>query len=176
MNQIDTSSSSLYFAASSIAANNQASKEAINKTKEKKVGNNFSSVLKTVEEEKKLIAQGLPPEIAKMSDDDAIDFLKDELDMAGDDFGINATPHAFEKYKKAVGQFIKFLEIKNYRVDTHKRFSRRKRELKPAVQIVVINEQLNKLAYDMWYNHLDKLNLLKKVHEINGLVIDLLAI
>ena len=35
MNQIDTSSSSLYFAASSIAASNQASKEAINKTKEK---------------------------------------------------------------------------------------------------------------------------------------------
>ena len=121
------------------------------------------------------MSQGLPAELAGKPIDEAIDFLKDELDMAGDNFGINATPQAFDRYKKAVGQFIKFLEKNNYTIDVKKRMPRRGKAVKPAFQVIAINQELDRLAYDLWYNHLDKLKILEKVHEINGLVIDLLA-
>ena len=112
-----------------------------------------------------------------MSTDDAVTFLQDELAAAGDELGLNATPQAFDRYKKAVGQFIKFLEKNNYTIEIHKRPQRRRgKAVKPAIQVVAINEELDKLAYGLWYNQLDKLKLLEKVHQINGLVIDLLAI
>ena len=87
----------------------------------------FSSLIKDKQEENLLLSQGLPPEISGMSVDDAIDFLKDELDIAGDQLGINATPKAYDRYKKAVGQFVKFLEKNNYTVERHKRFGRNRK-------------------------------------------------
>lgn len=177
MNPVDATSGSLYFAAAANAAQNQAARETQKQNEQKKISKGFSSLVKDKQMEQELVADGLPPEIANMSMDDSVDFLKDELDMAGDDLGINATPQAFDRYKKAVGQFIKFLVKNNYTVDVHKRFGRTRtgKPVKPAYQISVINEKLDKLAYDMWYNHLDKLQMLAKVHEITGLIIDLMA-
>ena len=42
--------------------------------------------------------------------------------------------------------------------------------------IQTIDKKLEQLNYDIWYNHLDKLKLLEKIHEINGLVVDLTAV
>ncbi|MBO4678089.1 MAG: DUF327 family protein [Lachnospiraceae bacterium] len=177
MNPVDATSGSLYFAAAANAAQNQAAKETQKQKGAGRITKGFSSLIKDKQEENLLLSQGLPPEISGMSVDDAIDFLKDELDIAGDQLGINATPKVYDRYKKAVGQFVKFLEKNNYTVERHKRFGRNRkgRPLDPAVQIAAINEKLEKLSYDIWYNHLDKLKLLEKVHEINGLVIDLMA-
>ncbi|MBQ0161997.1 MAG: DUF327 family protein [Treponema sp.] len=177
MNPVDATSGSLYFAAAASAAQNQAARETQKQKEQKKISKGFSSLVKDKQEEQQLVADGLPPEIANMTMDDAVDFLKDELDMAGDDLGINATPQAFDRYKKAVGQFIKFLAKNNYTVNVQKRFGRTRsgKALKPVYQIGVINEKLDKLAYEIWYNHLDKLQLLAKVHEINGLVVDMLV-
>lgn len=175
MSKVDSALGSLYYAGTALTANSQAAKKTQEKTQSQKIKKTFSSFVEDKKEENYLISQGLPLEIAGMSIDDAVDFLKDELDMAGDNLGINATPQAFDRYKKAVGQFIKFLEKNNYTIDIHKRKSRRGKTVKPAFQIIAINEQLDKLARDLWYNHLDKFKLLEKVHQINGLVIDLLA-
>lgn len=174
MNAVDTTNS-LYFAAAASAAQNQAAKETQKQKQQEKIGNKFSSLVKDKQEENYLVSQGLPSEIAGMSVEDAVDYLKDELDTAGDNLGINATPQAFDRYKKAVGQFIKFLEKNNYTIDIHKRMPRRGKSVKPAYQILVIDEKLDRLANDMWFNNLDKLKLLERVHEINGLVIDLMA-
>lgn len=177
MNSIETSNS-LYYAAAVSASQNQAAKE-LNKKKNEKTGSRFSSILKDKQEEQYLVSVGLPKEIAGMSTDDAVTFLQDELAQAGDELGLNATPQAFDRYKKAVGQFVKFMEKNNYTIELRKRPQRRRRNGKPAdpvVQVKAINEELDKLAYGLWYNQLDKLKLLEKVHEINGLVIDLLAV
>lgn len=172
---VDSTANSLYFTAAMSAAQNQAVAESQKKNRKEKIANTFSSLLKDKQEEQYLVSEGLPAELAGKSVDEAVDFLKDELDMAGDNLGINATPQAYDRYKKAVGQFIKFLEKNNYTIDVKKRKPRRGQIMKPAYQIMAINQELDKLAYDLWYNHLDKLQLLKKVHQINGLVIDLLA-
>ena len=175
MNSVDTTNS-LYFAAAVSASQNQTARELKNK-KDEKIGSKFTSLLKDKQEENYLISIGLPPEISGMSTDDAVTFLQDELAAAGDELGLNATPQAFDRYKKAVGQFIKCLEKNNYTIEIHKRPQRRRgKAVKPAIQVVAINEELDKLAYGLWYNQLDKLKLLEKVHQINGLVIDLLAI
>lgn len=173
MNSVDTTNS-LYFAAAVSASQNQTARELKNK-KDEKIGSKFTSLLKDKQEENYLISIGLPPEISGMSTDDAVTFLQDELAAAGDELGLNATPQAFDRYKKAVGQFIKFLEKNNYTIDVKKRMPRRGKAVKPAFQVIAINQELDRLAYDLWYNHLDKLKILEKVHEINGLVIDLLA-
>ena len=174
MNSVDTTNS-LYFAAAVSASQNQTARELKNK-KDEKIGSKFTSLLKDKQEENYLISIGLPPEISGMSTDDAVTFLQDELAAAGDELGLNATPQAFDRYKKAVGQFIKFLEKNNYTIDVKKRMPRRGKAVKPAFQVIAINQELDRLAYDLWYNHLDKLKILEKVHEINGLVIDLLAV
>ena len=46
----------------------------------------------------------------------------------------------------------------------------------PLVLVQTIDKKLEQLNYDIWYNHLDKLKLLEKIHEINGLVVDLTAV
>ena len=49
------------------------------------------------------------------------------------------------------------------------------RIIKPMHQIQVIDQKLNQLAAEMLILHGANLNLLAKVEEINGMIIDLLA-
>ena len=48
---------------------------------------------------------------------------------------------------------------------------------KPAyyTQVQVINQKLEQLAGDLVYNHKENIDLLKRLEEINGLIVDLLA-
>ena len=82
-----------------------------------------------------------------------------------------------EIYKEKVKQFITFLTRNNYEIIEKRRGGKNRRgmKLQPFYQIQVINQKLNQLASDMMYNHRRTLNLLARVDEINGLVIDLLA-
>ena len=75
-------------------------------------------------------------------------------------------------------QFISFMQKNNFVLEEHKRFGRSRTGKKkdPAVLIQTIDKRLEQLNYDIWYNHLDKLKLLEKIHEINGLVVDLTAV
>lgn len=177
MNSID--SGSLYFNAAQQAAQAQMQSEQA-KRKDKSEGlkkSSFGSVMQEQAEKSRLISMGLPPEIAGMDEEQAVVFLKDELDAAGDAISINATPEAFDRYKKAVGNMMNFFQKTNYLVASHKRFgkTRKGKPRDPAIEIIAIDEKLNKLANDIWYNHLDKLKLLERIHEINGLIVDLMA-
>ncbi len=177
MNTIDPNGNSLYFTAAA-SASRMAAEEAKKKDKESAVsGSKFRGLVKDKQQENLLISQGLPPEIAGMSDEDAFVYLKDAIDLAGNDLSLNSTSESLEKYKKAISQFIKYIEKTNYTVEEHKRFGKNKkgRARDPAIQIVAINQKLEQLSYDIWYNHLDKLKLLERIHEINGLVVDLMA-
>ena len=138
----------------------------------------FSSMVDKRQEENILASQGLPPEIAGLSQEDALVFLKDQLDSAGDALSESSSGQAFENYKKAVSQFVKFMQKNNFVVEEHKRFGRSRlgKKKDPALLIKAIDEKLERLNYEIWYNHLDKFKLLEKIHEINGLVVDLTAV
>ena len=188
MNSIDPTSNGLYYNATQAAANQVASQNARKAEKEKEVKKtSFASMVGKKQEENILATQGLPPEIAGLSQEDALVWLKDRLDEAGDALSESATGQAFDNYKKAVSQFIKFVEKNNYKLEPHNKAvlgkngkivktAEGKIKTKTFYLVQTIDKKLEQLNYDIWYNHLDKLKLLEKIHEINGLVVDLTAV
>ena len=183
MNSIDSTSNGLYYNATQAAANQAAAQaqaqNARKAQKDKAVKKPlFSSMLNMSQAENALAAQGLPPEIAGLSQEEALVYLKDRLDEAGDALSESATAQEFEKYKRAVSQFVKFMQKNNFVIEERKRFGRTRdgKKRDPAILVQAIDKKLEELNHDIWYNHLDKLKLLEKIHEINGLVVDLTAV
>ena len=171
-NQIN--SQSLYFAATQ-AAGQQLVGQA--KKTEKKEKSAFASKLSEHQEKAALLSEGLPVEIAGLSQDEAIVFLKDALDMAGDELKTRQNLEAMEKYRKKVSQFMKYIVKINYNFITtrEQKKLRSGRVIKPMYQIQIIDQKLNQLAAEMMILHGANLNLLAKLEEINGMIVDLLA-
>ena len=58
-----------------------------------------------------------------------------------------------------------------------RRINRRtEKKADPRIQIKIIDEKLNRLASDMLYVQKENLQLLARVEEINGLIVDLMAV
>lgn len=176
------SSTSLYFNAAQ-SASLQQSKETEKKSKtagtQKK---SFANALKKSQEEFELTQDGLPAEIAGMSAEDAVIFLKDQVDVAGDMLQENPNLERIGAYREKLGNLMRFISRNNYDVPVidrkfHGRPLLDKKTGKQAkyVQIRVINEKLEQLTSDLLYNHSKNINLLARVEEINGLIVDLLA-
>lgn len=170
-------SQSLYFAAAQSASQQLAKKESKKAGKASPIRLSFSETLKKSREEAQLTAEGLPPEIAGMDMEAAIVFLKDAADLASDELKSKQTPETIGNYRTKIGQFLKYVERNNFEVIEKRRFgrSRRGRTLSPYYQIQVINQKLDNLTSDMLYNHSKNLNLLARIEEINGLIVDLIA-
>ena len=172
------SQSSLYFAAAQAAAQQQAKQTKMQEKAERLQRKSFAASLRKTQEELSLASEGLPPEIAGMDEENAVIYLKDAVDIAGDELKVDQSLESLEKYRKKVGQFMKYLVRNNFEVLEHKRRGRNRRTGKsadPYVQIKLINEKLDRLTSDMLYNHANNLNLLSRIEEINGIIIDLLA-
>ena len=86
----------------------------------------------------------------------------------------------FILYKKAVQNFLKFVQSQSYEVED--KFLVRKVKvpghLKPVSRqkcyklVKVVNEKLDSLASDILYNQRDQIRMTAKVEEIKGLLID----
>ena len=173
---------SLYFAAAQAASHQQA-KET---DKEKKLNStqktSFINSLEKSQQEFELANDGLPVEIAGMTEEEAIVFLKDEVDLAGNNLTKNPTMERISDYRRKLGNFMKYISKNNYEVLTLYRRKKGRPLInvktgKPAyyTQVQVINQKLEQLADDLVYNHKENIDLLKRLEEINGLIVDLLA-
>lgn len=174
---INSVNSSLYFSAAASAAQ-EIAKEASKKKRAEEAGKrlSFMDALKKNREAEEFVAAGFPPELAVMGTEEAVSFLKDRMDDAGDRFASEITPDAFSAYKFAVNQFVKYIVKNNFKVEEKNRTGiPRRRKTDPLVTIQVISEKLDKIATDMLSTHKKNLNALARVNEIQGLVIDLLA-
>ena len=169
-------------------ATSQAAKESNKKEKtdsSKKV--KFSELLKakkpaggTVE------AFDFPPEIADMEIEDAAVFLRDAVDLAGNDVATAATTENLMKFKKTVKQFVEFVVLNNYEVKTKKRhgvsqtmqmfskYNAKVRPKDPRMIVTTINQKLDAMTRAMLMDHKNNLQLLAQVNEIKGLIIDLM--
>ena len=167
-------SQSLYFAATQ-AASQQLAQQA--KKTEKKQKTSFASSLSAHQERAQLLSEGLPLELAGMTDEEAVVFLKDQMDMAGDELKARQDLASMENYRKKVGHFMKFIVKNNFEFIKKKRFGRNRkgRPVDPYCQVQIIDQKLNQLAAEMLILHGSNLRLLAKLEEINGLVVDLLA-
>lgn len=173
-------SHSMYLAAAQAASQQAARNQQAQKKEQtgKTAPSPFLSALAKSEEEATLVQEGLPLEIAGMQMEDAVTFLKDAVEMAGDQLKQRQDLASMENYRKKVKQFIQFVVKNSFEVEKHQRrgFNRRGRKIDPRVQVKIIDEKLNKLASEMMYLQKENLKLLAKVEEINGLIIDLIAV
>lgn len=180
MNSIDPLSSSLYFSAVT-----NASKEATKGKKvEKSNKTSFSSMVKKSQEVEELLSFGLPIEIAGMEIEEAVAFLKDSVDSAADKLSSEINAENFADFRMAVTNFVKYISKNNFEIDKTKRFGMtkkstvyfsEKRPKDPYVQLRVVDEKLNELATMVLQNYNDKIQMLAKVDEIKGLLVDFFA-
>lgn len=176
---VNSVNSSLYFSATS----NAVSEVAKETNKKKRLEQNhrkfsFADALRKNLTEEEYLAAGFPPEIIGMEIEEAAIFLKDRMDEAADRLANDFTREGFTNYRLAVNQFVKYIVKNNFTVEKQNRFGVNKRTGKkrdPLLQIQIINQKLDMLAMDMRSIHLDKLKLLARVNEIQGMIIDLLG-
>ena len=168
------STQSLYFAATQAASQQQARQAQKTEKKEKSA---FATAFEKRREEESLVSEGLPVELAGMSEDEAVVFLKDAMDLAGDELKAKQDLASMEKYRRKVSQFMKYIVKINYNFITTREQKRLRngRVFNPLYQVQVIDQKLNQLASEMLILHGANLKLLAKVEEIQGLIIDLMA-
>lgn len=149
----------------------------------------FSSVLKnkieTDEINSEMEAQGLPtdiPEIRGMSFEEAETFLIDSVYSSGDKLKQSPVQENFAEYKKAVQNFLRFVQSQSYELEETKGIMRKvhqKGRLKPVSKqktytlVKVVNEKLDSLASDILYNQKDQLKLAAKIDDLKGLILDI---
>ena len=198
MAEIDSLGTNYYYSGVQNASN-EAIKRNQKKEETQKTGGarkvKFGELLKSSDEvEAQFAAQGLPPEIAAMSIDDAGVYLADAVSKAGNDLSENLTQENLDKFKQSVSQFIRFVVSNNYQINAHRKKDRLGHELivpsrtnffsnyslpphkiDPRLKIKVINEKLDALARETLSLQMNNLKILAQVNEIKGLVVDLMS-
>ena len=167
------SNQAMQFAAAQASAR-QFAQQA--KKSEKATKLSFASSLQKSQAEAKLIEEGFPPELAGMTQEEAVIFLKDEVDIAGEDLKFHQSLENLENYRKKIGQFLKYISKNNYEVVERQKMVRStgKRKKPTVCYIQMISQKMNKLLTDVIYNQQGNLRLLARIGEINGLIVDLL--
>ena len=112
MSSMDVLNSSLYFSsvanASREAQKNQ-DKQKVDKTKKTA----FSSMMQKSQEIQELASEGFPVEIAGMSVEEAVVFLKDAVDSSADKLNDFVSAENFAEFRKSVSSFLKYVEKNN---------------------------------------------------------------
>ncbi len=175
MPQIDSLQSSLHLSSIGTASTTSGKRsEKAERSQPKK--SRFASMVEQKVEENKMISAGLPPEIAGMEFEDALVYLKDQADIASDAARSDFTLEAFKSYRKAVGDLIRFIVHTNYEVKMNIRRRPSKRfKTEKFYLINVVDEKIDKLAADILANHLETMQILVRIDEINGILVDLLT-
>jgi uncharacterized protein len=178
---IEAVNDGMYFLASQQIASKQS--DSAKKSRDTKEASSvkktsFASIFQKSQAEQALINEGLPAEIAGMSVEDASIYLKDQAEIAGDKLKNSPIPENFADYKKKVSALLKYIVKNNFEFNqtVKARINRRGKQIYPKYQIQVIEKKLDEMATRFLYGQKDQLEMLKKVDEIHGLIVDLMAL
>ena len=190
MNEIDQVSNSFLYASVQNSSNPLAKtdkKEASAKVKK----GSFSKLLKEAktEEEFTFSKAGLPPEVQNLSFDETVVFLKDAVDLAGNDLAENPSYDNINRFKKSVKDFVTFVVANNYNVrrkeqrgwknvranQVFSKYSDIPSPKDPKVAVSILNQKLDSLVYDTLMTQKKNLNTLARINEIKGLIVDILG-
>lgn len=102
-----------------------------------------------------------------------VEALLDQVYSTGQDLARNPSPENVLAYKKAVGRFVR--QVVGGSVELQETEGRMRKDMKkPKYAILhVIDEKLDKLGAYVLSTQKDKLEILRRVDELNGLLIDL---
>lgn len=113
---------------------------------------------------------------------DSIDYTKldledllDDIHEAGENLKEVPTLQNVKLYKGSVSKFLKFIVKNSLETETTagSNFNPLKKQKKYTI-IRVVDEKLERLAAGVLQNQSDKLSILEKIEEINGLIVNLL--
>ena len=115
--------------------------------------------------------------IEAFDEDSDLEDLLDDVHRQGEQLVAEQTLSAIESYKKSVRNFMHYVVQQAMKVESidGAKFNRFKpsNKQKRYTLISVIDDKLDKLAAGILMNQGRQLNLLAKVEEINGLLVDL---
>lgn len=190
MNEIDQVSNSFLYASVQNSSNPLAKtdkKDAASKVKK----GAFSKLLKEepAQEEFSFSKVGLPPEVQNLSFDETVVYLKDAVDLAGNDLAEDPSFENINKFKKTVKDFITFVVANNYNVQIKQqrgwknvhvnqvfsKYSDIPSPKDPKVAVSILNQKLDSLVYDTLMTQRKNLNTLARINEIKGLIVDILG-
>lgn len=191
MSEVDSLGTAYYYSGVQNSTNEALKNRKSEKT-DKTKKSSFAQFLKTdTENEPSFKTVGLPPEIQSMTMEDAAVFLKDAVDMAGNDLSTEVSRENIEKFKKAVTQFVSFVVQNNYEVTKNKpkrpkfvspvgmfsNYNTTPRMKDPKVQINIINQKLDAMMRETLHTQSNQGNfkILQQADEIKGLIVDLLS-
>lgn len=195
MAQIDSLGTNFYYSGVQNASReNVQKKEKTENSKTVKKSRFADFINKKEEVQPDFVATGLPQEIRTMPFDDAVIFLKDSVDLAGNDLAENISDENIQKFKQAVTNFVKFVIMNNYEVSSKRRKLRNGQDLlvpsktnffsnyslpphkaDPKYKVEIINKKVEELTRFTLKNQMDNLKILAQVNEIKGLIVDLMS-
>ena len=188
MNDINPLGNSFLYAGIQNTANELKNQKTEKSEKTKK--SSFADILHQNKTQAAFESSGLPSEIQNMTIEDAAVYLRDQFDLAGNEISSNVSTENILKFKKAVSDFLKFIEQNNFDVEIMNRKLRIPQaskqnffspfELPPKKQITrikmqTINQKLDALTRDMLSRQANNLKILAQVDEIKGLIVDLMC-
>jgi uncharacterized protein YaaR (DUF327 family) len=136
--------------------------------KQKKLTHPFSSILQSIDGEDEDLT-----EILTISEDHPLESALDDIHELGEELKEKPSLKTISRYKRAVRGFMQYV-VKNS-MDIDEQVSgvnilKRKR----YTLIKIIDEKLERLAAQILQNQSDQLDILSRVDEINGLLVDLM--
>jgi len=130
-----------------------------------------ASLDKALETEKEAELAPLPPP-GEYSDGDLTRLL-DAVHESGDKLKENPTVELVQNYKKSVRDFVHYVVERAFNVE-EKTSGGNILKRKKYYRVSVIDESLERLAAEILRNQKDHLEILRRVDEINGMLVDLL--
>jgi uncharacterized protein YaaR (DUF327 family) len=106
-------------------------------------------------------------------DEGSVEALLDRVHESGDRLKDNPGVDLVQAYKKAVRDFVHHVVEKSFAVEEQSSGGSILKR-KKFYRIAVIDESLERLAAEILRNQRDKLEILRRVDEINGMLVDLL--
>jgi uncharacterized protein YaaR (DUF327 family) len=105
--------------------------------------------------------------------DGALQGLLDEVRSAGDTLRDRPFEQEILAYKKAVRNFVHYVVENSYNVDKRQTRFRELRNWNPFVQVHIIDQKLDELAAVCMTGQAAQLEIVSRVDEIKGLLVDL---
>ena len=102
--------------------------------------------------------------------------LIDSVYEAGDILKKKPYADSFVIYKKAIGEFLRFVVDESYEVEDQEGVAQKNKAgifIKKKYTIVkTVNEELDRLAKDILYNQIEQMQLVARVDGITGLLLN----
>lgn len=134
----------------------------------------FAKTLSRVTEESASVGETLGLNLPKLDGTESLESLLDEIHEAGEALKRDAVFGPLNGYKKAVRCFLRYILDRSIEVDEKQGLRNPKTmQQKKYVMIRVVDEKLENLAASILKGQADQLEILRRVDEIHGLLVDL---